>query len=53
MEEKDYLDALVDKMEAVGMANENYVNQLSRRLEPILEEPEGSKFFQSKPEAAE
>lgn len=36
--EKDYLDSLVDKMEALGLARESYVNQLSERLEPILGE---------------
>lgn len=36
--ETDYLDSLVDKMEALGLAEESYVNQLSGRLEPILGE---------------
>lgn len=43
--ETEYLDSLVDKMEALGLAEESYVNQLSERLEPILgeaEEPEKS-----------
>ncbi len=40
MEEQDYLDTLVEKLEAIGLADESYVNQLSRRLEPLVEEPE-------------
>lgn len=38
--ETDYLDSLVDKMEALGLAEESYVNQLGDRLEPILGEAE-------------
>lgn len=38
MVETDYLDSLVDKMEALGLAEESYVNQLGERLEPILGE---------------
>ncbi len=37
MEEKDYLDTLVDKLEALDLADKSYVNQLCKRLEPILE----------------
>lgn len=35
-EKKDYLDSLADKLEALGLAEGDYVNQLSDRLEPIL-----------------
>lgn len=37
---EDYLDTLADKMEALGLMEEGYVNQLSERLEPLLDEPE-------------
>lgn len=36
--EGDYLDSLIDKLEALGLADESYVNQLSDRLEPVLGE---------------
>lgn len=39
---KDYLDTLADKLEALGLAEESYVNQLSERLEPILGEAESA-----------
>lgn len=33
-----YAKALADKLEALGLADESYVNQLCDRLEPILGE---------------
>ncbi len=39
-EERDYLDSLVDKLEALGLAEGSYVNQLCDHLEPILGEVE-------------
>lgn len=52
MEENSYLDGLAEKMDELGLAEESYVNQISRRLEPILgEEEENNQEAGGNPEA--
>lgn len=41
-ENKDYFDSLAEKLEALGLDEESYVNQLSARLEPILGEEQAA-----------